>query len=248
MSIENMLKSYADSLREEDVKEEKLQAAIERSKDAFWESEAKGESSWLEFLYQQAAYIQKRWWLAQGLVLTVLWLALYLSGSSVYERRCMGILIPCFGILLLPEFWKNRSCNSMEVEGAAYFSLHRVYAARLILFGMADTCLLTVFCIVSAFTLQMAAMDFLIQFILPLNVTCSICFQTLQSKRNISIYSALMISMGWIMVWVSFVLNERVYEKISAPVWWGSAAASFMFLCFSIVRVWNCDFHCYEAI
>ena len=38
MSIENMLKSYADSLREEDVKEEKLQAAIERSKDAFWES------------------------------------------------------------------------------------------------------------------------------------------------------------------------------------------------------------------
>ena len=239
MSVEKLLKEYADARRDSRVEEERLRDTIEKSKVAFWQGEKAGEISWMEFLYQQAAYVQKHWWLAQGMVLSALWLILYVSDSGVYERRCMGILTPCFVILLLPELWKNRSSHAVEVEGAAYFSLQKIYAARLILFGMADTCLLSVFCIISVFTVRMAAMDFLIQFVLPLNVTCSICFLTLQSKRNLSISSSFMICMGWIAVWVSVVLKDGIYEKISEPVWGGTILGSFACLCYSVMRVWR---------
>ena len=109
MSIETKLKTYADLQKNSIVNKEKLQCTIEKSKEEFWKSQTSVEVSWLEFLYQQAAYIQKRWWFGQGLLLAILWLILYLSNSNVYERRCVGILIPCFVILFLPELWKNRS-------------------------------------------------------------------------------------------------------------------------------------------
>lgn len=248
MSIESMLKMYADSQKDDGMNEKKLQDTIIKSKEAFWKSQVTREPSWMEFLYQQAAYIQKRWWLAQGIVMIILWFTMYLSASDIYRQRSMGILTPCFVILVLPEFWKNRNNNAMEVECAAYFSLQKIYAARLVLFGMVDTCLLSIFCVVSAFTIRMAIMDFLIQFVLPLNVTCCICFQTLQSKKIFSIYSSLILCMGWIMVWVSLVLNDGIYEKISLSVWVGTIVGSFIWLCYSIMRVWKCNLNYYEAI
>ena len=237
ISVEKRLREHAKIQKEYCVNEEELQYAIKKSKEAFWESESVGECSWMEFLYQQAAYIQKRWWVTQGILLIVLWAVLYLSESSVYQQRCMGILTPCFAVLILPELWKNRTCNAMEVEGAAYFSLRKIYTARMILFGMADTCLLTLFFLFSAFTVRMEIMEFLIQFILPLNVSCCICFQTLRSKRNISFFSAVMFCMGWIWIWVFLVLNDGIYERISIPVWIGMIVGSFIYLCYCIMRI-----------
>ena len=63
----------------------------------------------------------------------------------------MGILAPSFVILILPELWKNRSNGAMEVEGATFFSIKNIYAARMLLFGMVDVCLLSVFLITSTF-------------------------------------------------------------------------------------------------
>ncbi len=73
----------------------------------------------------------------------------------------------------------------MEVEGATFFSIKKIYAARMLLFGMVDVCLLSVFLITSTFVLQIAFMDILIQFILPLNVKmAAICFRLLCSKGD----------------------------------------------------------------
>lgn len=247
MTVEKLLKAYGETHRERPADEEKLRVTVEASKEAFRKGEAEGEISWLEFLYQQAAYIRKRWWAAQGCVLGALWIALFFSHSGIYARRCMGILTPCFVILLLPEFWKNRSSNAMEVESAAYFPLRKIYAARLILFGMADMCFLSVFGIVSAFTIRMTVMDFLIQFILPFNVTCCICFLTLQSRRNFGIDSSLTLCMGWVMVWVFAVLNESIYARISLPVWIAAIAGSSVCFCYSILRMWSCGAGYYET-
>ncbi|MBP3539516.1 MAG: hypothetical protein J6J62_06700 [Oscillospiraceae bacterium] len=237
MKLENMLKACGQAQRERAADEEKLRRTVEKSKAAFWQGEESGALSWLEFLYQQCAYIQKRWWLAQGLVLFALWLLLYLSQSDWYQRRCMGVLTPFFVILILPELWKNRSSNAMEVEGAAYFPLRKIYAARLIIFGMADVCLLTVFCTLSAFTLRIAALDFLVQFILPLNLTCGVCFTALQSRRNLSLFSGVVLCTGCAVALLLLVLNDEVYRQITAPVWLGILAASFAFAVYSAARV-----------
>lgn len=248
MSIETKLKIYADIQKNSSVNKEKLQCTIKKSKEAFWKSQTSIEVSWLEFLYQQAAYIQKRWWFGQGLLLAILWLILYLSNSNVYERRCVGILIPCFVILFLPELWKNRSSNAMEVEGTAYFSLQKIYAARMLLFGMVDICMLTIFCMVSVFTVRITVIDFLIQLLVPLNVTGCICFGTLHSKRNFSVFSASMLCMGWIVIWISMVLKDGIYENISLPVWLGIIILSFICFCYSIVRVWKDSSNYFEIM
>ena len=184
MTVDEKLHAYAKNQKDRNI-DEKLQQTIIKSKEAYWDGEIERNMSWLEFLYQQASYIQKHWWFAQGAVLLILWMTMFLSDSSIYTRRCMGILAPSFVILILPELWKNRSNGAMEVEGATFFSIKNIYAARMLLFGMVDVCLLSVFLITSTFVLQIAFMDILIQFILPMNVTCCICFRLLCSKGDV---------------------------------------------------------------
>lgn len=247
MEIEKKLCAYAKEKKNTKIKEEKLQRTITRSKEAYWKSEMERNLSWKEFLYQQASYIQKRWWIAQGMILLFLWLALVLLKSSIYTRRCMGILAPIFVIMILPELWKNRSNGAMEVEGTTYFSLKKIYAARMLLFGMVDICLLSVFLIVSSFTLQIAFMDILIQFILPLNVTCCICFQSLCSKRNENVLSSLFLCLSWIAIWTMIVFKNNIYEKISIPIWTGLLVCSGFYLCYSVWRVWKSSETYYET-
>ncbi|WP_044956065.1 hypothetical protein [Blautia wexlerae] len=246
MDIDEKLRAYAAIHEDCSVNGNKLQDTIRKSKKIFMQAEAENDLSWLEFLYQQASYVQKRWWFAQGIVLLLLWLMLYLSDSSIYTKRYMGILAPIFVILMLPEFWKNRNSGSMEVEGTAYFSLQKIYAARMMLFGMVDICLLTIFLVVSACVVQIAVMDILIQFILPLNVTCCICFQTLGGKKNENVFTSLTCCFLWIAVWMSVVLRDNIYQNISTPVWMGAVFLSLIYLCYSVIRVWRCCEDYYE--
>lgn len=239
MSVEERLRTYAKEQGKGTLDEEKLQKVIRKSKEAFWRSETERETTWLEFLYQQATYLRKRWCAAQGGVLLVMWLALYLSDSSRTVQRTMGILTPLFVILILPELWKNRSSGSMEVEGAAFFSIQKIYTARLLLFAMADLLLISAFLAAVAWSAELAAMDMLIQFVLPLNVTCCICFRTLCSKRNLNVFSALAACFVWIIGWMLLVSNDRIYDRISIPVWIGAVLLSFLGLSYSVWRMWK---------
>ena len=126
MTVDEKLHAYAKNQKDRNIDEKKLQQTIIKSKEAYWDGEIERNMSWLEFLYQQASYIQKHWWFAQGAVLLILWMTMFLSDSSIYTRRCMGILAPSFVILILPELWKNRSNGAMEVEGATFFSIKNI--------------------------------------------------------------------------------------------------------------------------
>ena len=67
MEIEKKLRAYAREKKNAKIKEEKLQQTIIKAKEEYWKSEEERNLSWIEFLYQQASYIQKRWWAAQGM-------------------------------------------------------------------------------------------------------------------------------------------------------------------------------------
>ena len=192
--LEALLKAYK---KETDIGPDKdrLEQTIRLSKNAFYRNEQKQTASYMEFLIQQGAYIRKRWWFLQFLTLILLWWIMYSAEGNYYAERSMGVLAPVFVILLIPEFWKNRSSGSEEVEGAAFYSLRQVYSARMLLFGMA-------------------------QFFLPFNVTCCICFSVLCCRRYGSEYMAVVLSLLWISVWILIVLNEAVYTAVARPVWW----------------------------
>lgn len=238
----------ADVVRENDaVREDSTARAddaalletIRVSKKVLYESELEVPMSAREFLFQQAGYIRKRWWAAQGAVLAVLWGMLYLSGSSVYAQRSMGVMTVLFVVFLMPELWKNQNSASMEIEGASYFSLRKIYAARMLLFAMADVLMLSVFFLASSFTLKLTAEQFAIQFLLPMNVTCGICFGSLSTNRAGSGYGAFAGSLIWTAFWLLVVVKDEVYQRISGLVWMAAVIVSVIYLVYSIRRVWK---------
>lgn len=227
--------------------EEKIQKTIDASKAAFYAAEETRTLSPIEFLYQQSRYVQKYWWLLQGLLLGAVCLLLLGSDSPVFTRRSLGVAAPLFVILVLPEFWKNRSCDAMEVEGTTFYTIRQVYAARLALFAGVDLLLLTVFFLGASFFARVTVWELLVQFVLPFNVGCCICFQSLYCSRSGSEAFSILLCSVWTGLWVLVVLSEPIYNTISVPVWISLLVASFVFLGYSIHRGQKRIYRIWEA-
>lgn len=218
------------------VRESKIEETVRRAGEAFYEEESRELLSGAEFLYWQSGYIHKRWWVLQGLLLALLWWILKYSDSNMYMQRCMGIAAPLFAVLFLPELWKNRNANSWEVECTAYYSLRWIYGARLLLFAWVDMALLSAFFLAASLTVRMSIESFMIQFLLPFNVTCCICFGTFYSRRGASQTLALFLCMVWTWLWGRIVLENRVYSIIAGPVWVVMFGASLLYIIYSVAR------------
>lgn len=216
--------------------EAKIQKTIEVSKVAFYAAEGTHTLSPIEFLYQQSRYVKKQWWLLQGLLLGILCLILYVSDSTMFTRRSLGIAAPLFVILILPEFWKNRSSDAMEVEGTTFYTIRQVYAARLTLFAGVDLLLLTMFFFGASFFAMVTIWELMIQFVLPFNVGCCICFQSLYNSRSGAEAFSILLCSVWTGLWVLVVLSEPIYNAISVPVWIALLAMSFVFLGYSVYK------------
>ena len=228
--------------------QEKIDICVTKSKQIYCEHESQGYLTRMEFLYQQSRYILKRWWVAQGLLLLALWWVLKHSDSSYFIQRSMGTAAPLFVVLMMPEFWKNRHMNAMEIECTSYFSLRRIYAARLILFASVDLILLSAFSLTSVRTTHLSLWELMVQFILPFNVTCCICFQTLYNKWFRSEIFSMFLCMLWSAVWILIVLNTRLYSMISEAIWYLLLIMSTLYLGYCIYRgqrkcndIWESD-------
>lgn len=213
-----------------------LQETIRKSKMAFYEGEAEEQISGPEFVYQQSKYIHKRWWVLQGSILVLLWLLLEVSEGGLYVRKCMGAAAPLFAVLLLPELWKNRNADAMEIEGTAYYSLRQVYAARMFLCALVDFLLLCFFLAAAILTGKMLIEEIIIQFFLPYTVTCCICFRTLYSRRAVSEALAVLLCAVWCVLWIQIGLSEKIYEAISPLVWFLVIAAAVFYIGYCIYR------------
>lgn len=238
-ALEQKLWAYRTDLPRQELSEQQLVKAVAASQRAFYESECSGILTRTEFLFWQISYIKKRWWLLQLLVLTVLWGILYASKSEYYIQRSMGVLAPVFAILLIPELWKNRTSDSMEIEGASYFNLQQIYAARMFAFGLADVLLLSFFGSMVVLTCHLAVKDMLIHFILPLAVTACICYRTLCSRWCRSGALAVTLCLTWTAFWTLIVLNGNLYNKLSQPVWIGILIIVVVYLFSAIGRAWR---------
>lgn len=216
--------------------EAKLQKTIELSKAAFVSGESEGSVSHVEFLYQQSRYIKKHWWLMQAVLLLALCLLLQMSGSDLYTRRSLGIAAPLFVILVLPELWKNRNTDAMEIEGTTFYTIRQIYAARLTLFAGVDLILLSLFFVGASALARVTVWELMIQFVLPFNVACCLCFHGLYNNRTGSEPFSILLCSVWTGLWVLIVLRDAVYDRISVPVWITLLAASFAYLGFSILR------------
>ena len=215
---------------------EKIDTVVTKSKAAFYENEEQHSLTRMEFLYQQSQYIHKRWWVLQGLLLLSLWFLLKITDSGYYMQRIMGIAAPLFVVLVIPEFWKNRCANAMEVECASYYSLRQIYAARLTLFAAVDLLFLSVFGVMIVYTDKMTVQELMFQFFLPFSVTCCICFQTLYNKMMNSESLSAALCLFWSGLWIYVVLDKSIYTAVSVKVWNVLLVSSVLYLGYCIRR------------
>lgn len=221
--------------------EKDIRKTIEASRAGFIREEEKWTLPYHLFLYDQFRLIRKRWWMLQIFVLAALWAVLPAAEDIFYSMRSFGVGAALFIILIIPELWKNQTSLSMEIESAAYYSLRQIYAARMLLFGIADTVMLTVFCTMVSFSMQISFADLLIQFLFPLTVTAGICFAVLSGKQGFSESAAVGLCVIWSALWWFILLDEQIYTAISLPVWAALFGAAVLFLGFCIYRtLWQC--------
>ena len=127
------------------INEENVLETIAVSKSAFFSAESERKVSYMEFLFLQSKLIQKRWWVLQGLLLIAVCLLFFRMETDYQIRRALGLAGPLFVLLVLPELWKNRNFDAMEVECTTYYTIRSIYAARLTIFACVDILLLSVF-------------------------------------------------------------------------------------------------------
>lgn len=217
--------------------EKKIQETIIRSKNSFFMAEQEKMLSYHEFLWTQLNVIQKRWWGLQLLILAALSAALTSIQDEIYITRSMGVAASLFVILIIPELWKNKSCECMEIEASSYYSLKQVYAARMLLFGMIDIFFITLFLGNASVRLHFELLELIIQFLFPLCVTACICFGILCSKHLFSETTAIILCITWSAVWLFIILNETIYTVITIPIWLSLFGLAVLFLAFTVYRI-----------
>lgn len=235
-SVKERLIEYgkADLCRPE---QSKIEDTIVISKKMFYEGAERKEPYYFAFLYEQAAYIRKRWWVMQFMTLLLTGWSVQVLESGYYMQRLLGILASLFVIMVIPELWKSRSYHVSEIENAAFFSLRQIYAARMLLFAFVDGIFLTVFTGILCLTKTVDIMEIVVHFFLPMIVTCCICFRTLCSRYISSEYTACFLSMLWSVIWGLLIMEERVYRAVSRPIWLVLICAAVLYLTYSVRRV-----------
>lgn len=239
MNLEKKLKDYKANMKiipnEQNIKE-----TVRKSIDVYCLAEQERLLTYWEFLWAQLRLIRKRWWLFQLLLLSALWVVLPSLQGGQPTQRYMGVEATLFIILIIPEFWKSQTYQSMEIETVSYYSLRQIYSARMLLFGIVDIVLITFFCWLSFATLNITLSQILVQFIFPMVVTACICFGMLCSKHPFSETVAVMMCIGWSGIWLFIVSNEKIYAAITYPLWLTFLGIALLFAVFAIYRTLYC--------
>lgn len=176
-------------------------------------------ASYFGFLHEQFKFIRKRWWALQGGSLLLLWMLLADYGEGANADRVLGALSVI----------------------SSYYSLRQICSARILMFAAVDLTMITIFFAVSFSTLQISAYRIVIDFLVPFNISCCICFRLLYSKWQELEYIAVFLSTACIFAWSMIVSTDFIYERISMTVWIGLLLLSFIYL---IYCIWKSQCNC----
>ena len=202
--------------------EDRIRQTVQASMESFLQSESEKILSYHSFLCIQFGLIRKRWWALQMGGLALVWAALMPAQDNPYIYRSLGLAATLFVILVIPELWKNRVNDCIEIEGSTYYTLRQIYSARILL--------------------QISLTELLIQFIFPMTVTACSCFGIFGSRNQVNESAALGLCILWSALWWCVLMDEKLYRAISVPVWMILLGMALLFLIITICRsIRQCD-------
>lgn len=239
-NYKQQIKEYKEEIEEKYVRAEAENKTVKACQNILSESVLSKQShrtSYFEFLYEQTKFIKKGWWILQGCVLMCLWIWLSNYTSDIKDMmRIMGISATIFVVLIIPEIWKNRRNGAIEIEQASYYTLRQICTARILMFGVVDLVIVMVFLAITYQTTILSLSDLVVNFLLPVNVSCCICFRVLYSRWEKSEYIAVLSCLVWVGLWMMIVANDVIYQKIVTPVWVAMLILTFVYFIFCVQK------------
>ena len=166
-----------------------LEKTIEKSKNIYINQERKKLVSDGEFILLQMKFINKKFWLFQITILIILAIFLINNTSnnvSINSSTYFSVSIPLIVISSIPELYRSIQCNSFEIENCSYFSLKKVYLAKLIIMGMSDLLFATIVIFIASQSTKLPLYQLIIYFLVPFNSTCCICFTSLAYSKKVT--------------------------------------------------------------
>ena len=240
-SYQKRIRGYKQLIQKNYVRESAVRNTAEQCADIVNQADI-GRASCFQFLFEHSRPPRKRWWGIQGMMLLLLWFLLADSDGAETVERALDALSVAFSLMIIPEVWKNRRYSAVEIEKTAYYSLRQICAARILLFAAADLVMITIFFAVSFRTLPISGCRIVINFLIPFNVSCCICFRLLYSRWSEMEYIAVLLSMLCVILWTVIVTNDFIYRNISMPVWAALILVSFVYLVYCIRKSQcNCE-------
>lgn len=241
MNIEEQLKRYRENQNiipdEQHIKE-----TVRKSIESYCSVEQEKQLTYWEFLWTELHLIRKRWWLLQMLLLWTAATFLPDLLDNRYVIRMLGMIGVLFIVLMIPEFWKNKSCDCMQIEATCLYSLRQIYAARIFLFGIVDLFMISLFCITLRGSVNLALSEIVIQFLFPAVVTACICFGTLCSNSRVNEGTSIILCLLWSGIWWFIINNETIYVLITLPVWYALFGTAVVFLIGAIYKtIFDCN-------
>lgn len=217
MNLEKMIQNYKTETKVI-PREEKILETIQKSKEVMMEVQSEHTMSYGEFLFSQFRLIRKRWWMLQAALLIVTFFLMNYLDDSEYLMRTLGTSSVLFIVMIIPEFWRNKESDSLQIEAACLYSLRQIYSARVFLIGVADVFMITLFMFVCCVGMRMQFMDILVQFLFPMVVAAGICFAMLNSSA-LNEAASMLGCFLWSVIWWMVTMNDFIYAKITFPVW-----------------------------
>ncbi|MDO4281217.1 MAG: hypothetical protein Q4C56_06255 [Peptococcaceae bacterium] len=236
MTIDERLRGDSAAWRVE-MNEAHIRATIRAARASFAQAEAAAPMMWGGFLQFALRHMHKRWWLAQTLVLLALWYSLPEMTSQLQMVRALGVGASLFVILAIPELAKNQQYDAIEIEATTYYSLRQIYAARMLILGLADVVIVTVFCIWLSLTAPVSLSLLLVHFLLPLTLTACLCFVVLADRHCRGVVRPVSVCIGASGLWWLFFANAARYDALSTPLWLGILALALVVLA-ALIRQW----------
>lgn len=236
VQYQKKIKEYKRLIQDHYVRDASVERVVDQCQ-AVMAERGDDRISYYEFIYEQAQYIEKKWWVLQGFVLLFLWYLLWDNGMDGNVERMIGSLAAVFAVLIIPEIWKNRRYSSVAIERASYYSMRDICAARILLFAAVDLVMITVFFVITLYTVRIAAYRLAVDFLIPFLVSCSICFRLLCSRHKGMEYVTVVLCVMWSVVWLAIVANDIVYERVAGTVWFGLILLSIGYLMFCIRKI-----------
>ncbi|MEG0911440.1 MAG: hypothetical protein RSF70_07630 [Ruthenibacterium sp.] len=177
-----------------------------------------------QFFLAQMRFISKQMWALQGVFLlcTVL-LITFFTHSTFWAKQIfplLAIAAPLLILINITDFARFYSGGMLEIEMATRFSLQKVAAAKLLIFGCSDALLLLILAAFSAASTQTGLFSTLLVCLVPFNCMCCGCMILLQ-KCTVAHFTNAAVCLAAALGGAVFLLYTNDI-LIASAVWYGA--------------------------